>query len=136
MLKVIKNLLKANRLYIAILNTVVITFLSLTSLKLNTDAISFSNLDKLEHAFAYFVFACSWLYAFPQAINSRKKRIYISIAVFLYGILMEGFQMQFTNYRQGDFFDIIANTTGVVFAFISFKWFLEKITFFYENRFA
>ncbi|CAM1356437.1 VanZ family protein [Tenacibaculum halocynthiae] len=119
----IKNLFKdkKNRIIIAIFITISIAILSL--IKLGKQPISISNIDKIEHSIAYFFLTFSWL----LALVKTKYQIYIvSICCLIYGIIIEALQATITIYRTGDYYDVIANSVGVLLAFILFSVFFYK----------
>ncbi|WP_420551847.1 VanZ family protein [Tenacibaculum aiptasiae] len=121
MLKIIKNLLKDNFITIAIFVTASIAILSL--IKVGPQPIKINNLDKYEHLIAYFVLSFFWLLAL------RKTKINDLIIVFacvFYGIIIEALQVTMTSYRSGDVLDIIANTTGILIAYIIYFLFFKK----------
>ncbi|CAM1350568.1 VanZ family protein [Tenacibaculum insulae] len=122
MLKLIKNLLKRNLTKIAILITISIAILSL--IKLGKQPIQINNLDKYEHAFAYFVLSLSWLVALRK---TTINKILIVFCCFIYGILIETLQVTITTHRTGDILDIVANTTGILIAYIVYFLFLRKM---------
>ena len=115
----IKKLLERNAFFIAIFFTIFIAFISLISLK-GIPAIKVSNSDKFGHLFAYFLLCLSWLYAFRNH-SQKKVTIYIIIVLIIYGILIEVLQGVLTTYRQADFFDILANSSGVILAMVFYK---------------
>ncbi len=77
--------------------------------------------DKIGHLLAYFLFTVIWFaYALFRSVDKTymyKLKI-IAVIAFIYGTLMEACQMTLTTNRQGDLYDVIANTTGIVFAVI------------------
>ena len=121
MLKLIKNLLKDNILLIAILITVGIAILSL--IKIGTQPIKINNLDKYEHALAYFVLSFLWLLALKR---TKIKSFLVVVFCFFYGIIIEALQVTTTTYRSGDIWDVVANTTGILIAYIVFILFFRK----------
>ncbi|WP_348710513.1 VanZ family protein [Tenacibaculum sp. 190524A05c] len=122
MLKLIKRLLKGKSLYLAIAVTIIIAILSL--IKIGKQPISFTYLDKVEHAIAYFVLGFLWLLTFIK----RDVKVIVIITVALYGVLLEVLQSELTNYRTFDYMDMLANTFGALLAFMVFK-FIEKKQF-------
>ncbi|MDO6674161.1 VanZ family protein [Tenacibaculum sp. 1_MG-2023] len=122
MLKHIKNLLKHKLIIIiAILITISIAIISL--IKLGKAPIQINHLDKLEHAFAYFVLSLVWL----LALRTTKINKYIIVfCCFFYGIIIETLQVTTTSYRSGEILDILANTTGILIAFIVYNSFFKK----------
>lgn len=126
MLVLIKNLYKDNGLVIAVINTVVLTYLSLSNINEIASKIEISNVDKYYHVIAYFGLTLSWLFAI-QIMNKKKSfKKWIIILVFLFGILMELLQQVLTIYRQADILDVVANSSGIVLAFVFFEKFISK----------
>ncbi len=120
-MKHILTLLKANKKYIAYLITIAILYLSLA--KLPSTTVKISNADKIYHSIAYFALTLSWLYAFASKKNSV---LWISISCIVFGIIIELLQALITNYRSGDFFDVLANTLGTFAAIIAFVLIFQK----------
>ncbi|WP_262706946.1 VanZ family protein [Tenacibaculum singaporense] len=121
MLKHIKNLLKDKLIIIAILISLSIAIISLV--KIEKAPIQISHIDKLEHAFAYFVLSLVWL----LALKTTKINKYIIVfCCFFYGIIIEVLQVTTTSYRSGEILDIMANTTGILIAFIVYNSFFKK----------
>ena len=122
MLKRIKNLLKGNLVGIAILIAISIAILSL--IKIGKQPIQINNLDKYEHALAYFVLTFICLIAFKK---EKINEFIIVFCCFFYGIIIDALQVTVTTYRSGDVLDIVANTTGILIAYITYFIFLRKI---------
>ncbi len=122
MLKLIKRLLERNALIIAIFLTLFVAFLSLVSLKgIAKININVSNSDKIGHLIAYFTLATSWFYVFRA---ERKKWKFIALILIVFGMILEGLQGTLTTYRTADWYDELANTTGVIISYIiSYLWF-------------
>ncbi len=121
MLKRIKNLLRDNLNIIAILLTVSIAILSL--IKLGKQPIQINGLDKIEHAIAYFVLTFAWLLALRKSKINAKL---IVLCCFLYGIIIEALQVTITSYRSGEILDVVANTMGILIAYICYLSFFKK----------
>lgn len=80
------------------------------------------NLDKLAHAFFYFVFASLWFLYFKKQINSRSifKALTISFVFsFFFGIGIEILQAILTTTRKADILDVFANVSGSLVAVIA-----------------
>ncbi|PKH49732.1 hypothetical protein CXF68_03040 [Tenacibaculum sp. Bg11-29] len=124
MLMRIKNLLKDNIKIkaIAILITISIAILSL--IKIGSQPIQIKNLDKYEHALAYFVLSFFWLLVFR---TTKINKLIVVFCCFFYGIIIETLQVTATSYRSGDILDIAANTTGILIAYIIYFLFLRKM---------
>ena len=121
MLLIIKNLYKDSALFIAIAITLSIAILSLSDLSQLPHVIHFSYLDKLEHFIAYFVLIVSWAFTFQKSEKLINHRFWLVLFVFLYGVFMELLQQQFTDYRIGDLYDVLANFSGILFGMLFFE---------------
>lgn len=113
-------------LILAICWTLLITFLSLVSLK-DGPKLPFSFADKIIHSIIYFVCTISWFLAFSKKQITPfllKNALIISVlfSVF-YGILMEVLQETLVENRQGDWQDALANAIGAIMAGILIKYF-------------
>jgi len=78
--------------------------------------------DKIGHFIAYAGFAFVWGFFFVKSKKyNLKKSIGLSLlwSVF-FGVLMECCQWFFTNYRQFDYYDMLANTFGAVLGLLLF----------------
>ncbi len=119
----IKNLFKDRKIWIliAILITISIAILSLVRLK--PPSVTFSNIDKVGHAIAYFALAFAWF----QVFGAKKRDLYlVFICCFFYGIIIEVLQATITNYRSGEFYDILANSSGIAIALAVMLAFFSK----------
>jgi VanZ family protein len=121
MLVAIKNWYKGNRIFIAVGITLIITFLSLFRVSPVIPKLNLNHADKYQHAVAYFVVTLSWIWSFQTRNNNKSMQLWILLAVFLFGVLMEVLQEVMTNYRTADVFDVLANTSGIVLAYLFFK---------------
>lgn len=78
--------------------------------------------DKVQHSFAYFVLAISFLIAFRKsAMLNSKRSLHILIASSLYGLGLELAQYSFFPNRYFEWIDAVANVLGVLIGFIAFK---------------
>ena len=116
-------------LILAICWTLLITFLSLVSIK-DGPELPFSFADKIIHGIIYFVFTISWFLAFSKKEITPfllKNALVISVlfSVF-YGILMEILQGTLAEDRQGDWQDALANALGAILAGILIKYFISN----------
>ncbi len=118
MLQHIKKLLERNALAIAIIATIVIALLSLGSVPKIDLGLNIKSGDKFLHALAYFVLSIIWYFALDKKLKKQGTKIFIILSLIFYGIILEALQDGLTNYRTADFFDVIANTFGVVLATI------------------
>ncbi len=77
--------------------------------------VSIPNLDKVVHAFFYFVFTTLWVLFFKKHIGAAgiSKLLVISFVFsFFFGILIEILQELFTATRHADALDVLANLSG------------------------
>ena len=118
MRKLIKNLLEHNSFWIAICITILIAYLSLKTLQIETP-IEIKYFDKVLHFTAYFTLSISWLF---HVRNNNKNKYFVILFIFLYGILLEFMQGWFNPNRTKDVYDIFANGLGIVIAIISYKY--------------
>lgn len=116
MLRLIKRLLERNTFTIAIFLTLFITFISLVSLKGMTQ-IKMENSDKIGHLLSYFLLSLSWFFALKNKFNN----LLIIILLISYGIIIEVLQEVLTVHRQADFIDVLANSFGVILAYLFYK---------------
>ena len=126
MLKLIKKLLEANALLIALSITILIAFLSIVNLGRIVPK-ELLLIDKLNHTIAYFFMALSWLFAFQKKKRHSLKEMHIIVLCILFGILMEFLQWGFTSYRNASYLDVLANSFGVLIAYLTFYFFQKKI---------
>ncbi|WP_424493102.1 VanZ family protein [Salinimicrobium sp. GXAS 041] len=112
--------MKAKLLFLlpALAYTLAITYLSLINLT-NTPVSGLGLSDKILHAGAYFVMGILWLLFALFGYNPKNLLIKILVICGLtigFGIFIEVLQGTLTNYRELDFYDVIANSVGVFFA--------------------
>jgi len=118
----IKKLLERNAYTTAILITAFVTFSSLISLKgISLISIKISNFDKIVHAISYFILALSWFFATRSDFKKKNFKVILILLLISFGIIIEALQDGLTTYRQADFYDILANSLGVLVAAIFFK---------------
>ncbi|MCG1034942.1 VanZ family protein [Polaribacter sp. DS7-9] len=123
MQKPIKSLLTDNLFIVAITITIIIAYLSLMRMP-KTEVISFGNSDKVYHLIAYFSLSISWLFSFYK---KKSIKLLIIISCVIYGIIIEVLQSILTEYRTGDYKDILANTLGIVLGLLIFNLIIKKI---------
>lgn len=115
----IKNLLQANAYLIAIGLTAFIAYLSLDSFsEIN---MPIDNFDKVFHSLAYFFLALSWFFAVQKSHSIFKYRIVVAFLVIIFGIIIEVLQSSLTTYRTADYYDIMANSFGILIAMVLFN---------------
>lgn len=115
----IKNSLQANAYLIAIGLTAFIAYLSLDSFsEIN---MPIDNFDKVFHSLAYFFLALSWFFAVEKSHSIFKYRIVVAFLVIIFGIIIEVLQSSLTTYRTADYYDIMANSFGILIAMVLFN---------------
>ena len=112
--------------FIAISFTVAIAIGSLISVNNSIEIPPVKNIDKFLHFTAYFTLTLSWLFAFYKSLKLHLKGIVIVIILFIYGIIIEVLQGVLTTYRQADLLDIVANSIGIVTAWVIFNKIFPK----------
>ena len=125
MLQHIKKLLEHNATLIAILVTIAIAILSLTSVPKLNFGFNMKSSDKYLHVIAYFVLSCVWYFSLQEKIKKPVFRYTLISLIILYGIILEALQGGITSYRTADFYDVIANTTGILLASLLFNKFIK-----------
>jgi len=125
MLQDIKKLLERNALFLAILATLVLAFLSLTAIPKIKLGLGIKSGDKYLHFTAYFGLSLLWYFALKERINKKVFKFFVPLALIVYGIILEGLQSGLTTYRTGDIYDVMANTAGVIAALIIFNRFIK-----------
>ena len=125
MLQDIKKLLERNALFLAILATLVLAFLSLTAIPKINLGLGIKSGDKYLHFTAYFGLSLLWYFALKERINKKVFKFFVPLALIVYGIILEGLQSGLTTYRTGDIYDAMANTAGVIVALIIFNRFIK-----------
>ena len=126
MLVLIKNLYKDNAIGVAIAITLIIVYLSLSKISSITPMLEIDHVDKYQHVLAYFGLMLSWLFATQKMTKKPSFKFWMVFMVFLFGVLMEFLQQAITTYRQADIFDVFANTSGIIVAYVVFEKFIFK----------
>ena len=120
MRKTIKRLLELSAYTISIVLTILITYLSLSSLKEFNVKISLS--DKLLHMLSYLGLTLSWLFAILKSHKSFKVKFQVGFALFIFGIVIEILQSNMPLNRHGDYLDVFANFLGILGGIITFNY--------------
>ncbi len=126
MLTRIKNLFRDSSLYFAFLCTAGIAFLSLV--KIPSDKLDMVSSDKLMHGIAYFFLTFFWLLGMNKPKFKYVKIWWILLGCFIYGIIIEVLQAAITSYRTASYLDILANSAGIMAAFIVFLGLKKKFS--------
>nr|WP_196885552.1 VanZ family protein [Aureivirga sp. CE67] len=77
--------------------------------------------DKTIHFLMYFVLTFNWLLTFNLSFKKRNFNILLLISIAIFGIIIEILQETITDSRQFDWYDGVANSCGVLIAFIFFN---------------
>ncbi|TRO64552.1 VanZ family protein [Christiangramia sabulilitoris] len=84
----------------------------------------FDPTDKMLHAGAYLFLAGLWklyfLFKHSDFQRYTANLLWVAFASFLFGMLIEVLQGTLTSYRTPDWWDVVANSTGVVLAVLFF----------------
>jgi len=99
--------------------------------KISNTGITVKGGDKILHFLAYFILMILWgLFVFfskQQNKNLKVSLIFTAILCVLFGVLMEVLQGLLTTYRSSDWYDIVANTSGTIFALFIFLLIKNKL---------
>lgn len=111
-------------LILALLYTSAITYFSLIVMDFKVSVGGFDPTDKMLHAGAYLFLALLWkLYILFQNTDFKRytsNLLWVAVACFLFGMLIEVLQGTLTSYRTPDWWDVLANSTGVLLAVLFF----------------
>lgn len=122
------KLLKAKLLFLipALAYTLAVIYLSLINLA-DTPVPELGISDKVMHLGAYFGLGLLWMFfaIFNYKNDKLLKKVFIVCgSSIVFGIFIEVLQDRLTSYRTLDFYDVIANSIGVVTAGIA-VWLLK-----------
>ncbi|WP_073580917.1 VanZ family protein [Flavobacterium cucumis] len=124
-MKIIKHLLERRFLFLAIFWTIGILIGSLARIN-SIPNISIVGNDKMVHFIFYFVLFLLWFVALNRKKKENRLNFCILIFILIFGIIIEVLQGMFTQNRQADFSDIVANFGGVLLGFFVVKTFRFK----------
>jgi len=135
MLHIKKVLGRKSLLTFSLLYTILLTFLALSERSELPDVLWWEYQDKVAHLLAYVVFGVLWglTWLFTRKINFWNPYFFVIITASIgYGTIVEVLQQTMTTSRTADFWDVIANTVGVILgvvvAWYSYrKWFAIKM---------
>ena len=122
MLRHIKNLLR-DKLLVIIAIVISLSVLTLSLIKMPNTGITLVNIDKAYHSFAYFTLTIFWLLSFYKI---PKKKYLITLCCIIYGIIIEVLQNVITDYRTGEYLDVLANSIGCLLALFVFSMIFKK----------
>lgn len=77
--------------------------------------------DKIYHFLAYAILTYL-LYNFIVTTSVKIKILLSASIAIIYGIIIEGLQSVLTNFRTPDYYDVLANTIGVLFAIVLIRF--------------
>ena len=121
MMQLIKQLLKSKFLRIlAIGYSLFVTVIMLVPVT-KGPKVSIPFFDKIVHALLYSLFVIIWL-LYLRSLGKESKSIYVlvSLALFIYGIVIEVLQGSYIATRTHDNWDIVANATGIFIGMVVF----------------
>ncbi|WP_243735801.1 VanZ family protein [Christiangramia sabulilitoris] len=111
-------------LFLAVTYTGAITYFSLIVMDFKVSVAGFDPTDKMLHAGAYLFLAGLWklyfLFKHSDFQRYTANLLWVAFASFLFGMLIEVLQGTLTSYRTPDWWDVVANSTGVVLAVLFF----------------
>lgn len=125
-----KRLLNSTTCFVlALIYTLCLLTVSLIKIKSDNLPVKFEHADKIFHFGAYFGMALLWhLYYFQrEKVRKYKPNYKICLLIVGFGIVIEVLQRDLTTYRGFEFLDIVANTSGVILAFILLKILSPKL---------
>lgn len=79
-----------------------------------------NNADKFVHAAMYFVLTFVLIYQYRREAKREWVLILLTSLSFLYSVLMEILQMTVTTNRKFEWYDILANLSGVIMGVVLF----------------
>ena len=121
-------------LFLAVSYTIFVTIAFLspsTGLSRFIFKIPFIPIDKLVHFIIHTILLLLWVFYFWKQHNQKLKRrqySYIFLSCIMYGIIIELLQDVYVPSRQGDVFDIFANTIGTFVGLFMFFKIKNRIT--------
>ncbi len=118
---------QTSKLFLALVWTLLVTFLSTTELD-NTvgSSIKIPYKDKYAHFVFYFLFVVLWYNYFKIKESLKNKEIIVVATAILFGIAMEVYQTTFTTTRHGDVLDVIVNSIGALLGLYFVKYLLRN----------
>jgi VanZ family protein len=114
----------AKKNILSFLVALVILYLSLTSSE-TFDSFSLFNksyFDKFVHFGMYFGFMSVIILENRKSIIKNLQLFLIAIIPFVYGILMEFFQSTLATSRSASFYDVVANSAGILTSILLWLW--------------
>lgn len=113
-------------LALALFWTIAITVACLVDMS-TVPAANVENIDKVAHLSFYAIFSILWfLYLRNKIENTKKLFLILFLLSVFFGIFIEFCQSTFTENRQADINDVIANTIGAVIGLIIMSFFNKR----------
>ncbi len=109
-------------LLLSIAYTVFILVFSLINLK-DVDVIKLESSDKVYHTTIYALMVLLWSFYFSlkHKLKNKLQKLWLVFAIIMFGIIIEVLQLLLTDYRSFDWWDVIANITGVIIGLFAFS---------------
>ncbi|AWI25396.1 VanZ family protein [Flavobacterium pallidum] len=119
---------KKKFLWLALCWTAVVAYFCLIDFN-ELPKVGAKNFDKVGHLTFHFGLTAVWfLYFRFQRLNDNKKALYKAFGFsFVYGVMLEIVQANFTDTRNGDVFDVVANTVGGLLAALTFALLVKPL---------
>jgi VanZ family protein len=114
----------------SILLALIILYLSLASSETFEKVRYFNSsfFDKIVHSGMYMGFMSVIIFENRKSINSNLELFLLALIPFVYGILMELFQLTLTTSRSASFYDVLANAAGILTSLLFWLWIKPHIT--------
>ena len=128
----IKNLLEHKNLWLALATSwtsIILVLCLINSSDLPSLSLKIEGTDKGVHFTFHFIFTLLWVvyfYSLSKVIN-ESKIIKVILSSFLFGVLIEILQENFTTTRKADVFDVLANSLGAITAGMLLYFILIRI---------
>jgi len=108
-----------------------ITWASLTTFPDDdTPDINIPHFDKVVHFVFYFGAAVLGTLFVRESMRDKpalvKTLVYVVSGAIIYGIIIEVLQYTLTDDRQGDIFDVLANSFGAVIGVLAMNWLFSR----------
>ena len=122
--------LRFKHLWLAI-GCLLIVYVFYSSLRPDPIELDIDDFDKYAHTFAYFVLM-GW---FTQIYQQKKRVLILAVGFVLMGILIEILQ-GFSGYRQFDYYDMLANSSGVLLGWLLSMTPLKNTLSYFDQKLA
>lgn len=108
--------------------SLIILYLSLANLS-KVDIVKFNSSDKFYHVICYMIMSMLWSFFLHSKLKQVRKssRVVLMVSIIAFGIIIEYLQLFLTNYRSFDWWDVLANSVGVILGMLLFSFFVKRI---------